>query len=193
MTVSPEEARKALAEITEARGTAERVQRYGDAAPFMMLWGSIWLIANVASQFSAVLGRSVWRAGLIVGTIITLLLIVSQSRRRGARMRQAGEDPRVFGRRMGLIGAALFVFIIGSAFILGPLDARRTNAFISLFWASIYMGAGAWVGLRLVITGAVTAAATLFGFLAIHQYFPLWMGIVAGGGLIVGGWWLRRI
>ena len=55
------------------------------------------------------------------------------------------------------------------------------------------MAGGVWVGWRLLVIGAVIAAAILFGYLALDQYYHLWIGTVAGGGLILGGLWLRKI
>jgi hypothetical protein len=49
------------------------------------------------------------------------------------------------------------------------------------------------VGLRLFTIGAVTAAAIVFGYLVLQEHYFLWMGLVAGGGLIAGGLWLRKL
>ena len=39
----------------------------------------------------------------------------------------------------------------------------------------------------------VVSALTLIGFFYIGEAFPLWMAFVNGGGLILGGLWMRRI
>ncbi len=41
--------------------------------------------------------------------------------------------------------------------------------------------------------GLGISALTLIGFFSIGEAFPLWMAFVNGGGLILGGLWMRRI
>lgn len=193
MTLSRDEAAEALAEITEARRRVNRAHGYADAAPFFLLWGAIWLAANLATEFAPRFGGAAWLAGLAIGTPVTLYLAITHARRRGERIRQAGGDPKVVGLRLGLSQAVLMAFFACTVVILGPLDDRQTDAFISLFWASAYMAAGVWIGFRLLFIGAATAAAIVFGYLVLDQHFYLWMGLVAGGGLIAGGLWLRKV
>ncbi len=92
-----------------------------------------------------------------------------------------------------MLGLAICCYFPVMYVVLGPLAARQTNAFISLFWAFAYMFAGAWVGWRLFAIGAVAAAAVVFGYLAIGAHYYLWMAACGGGTLIAGGLWLRKI
>ncbi|TQF39737.1 hypothetical protein UNPF46_12005 [Bradyrhizobium sp. UNPF46] len=41
--------------------------------------------------------------------------------------------------------------------------------------------------------GLGVTALTLIGYVYIGEAFPLWMAFVNGGGLILGGLWMRRI
>jgi hypothetical protein len=45
----------------------------------------------------------------------------------------------------------------------------------------------------MVLAGVVVAALTLIGFFGLPQYFLLWMAVVGGGALILGGFWLRSV
>ena len=55
-----------------------------------------------------------------------------------------------------------------------------------------YALAGIWFGIAFVAIGLGITALTLIGFFYIGEVFPLWMAFVNGGGLIVGGLWMRR-
>lgn len=43
-----------------------------------------------------------------------------------------------------------------------------------------------------MVFGVAITALTLIGYFFIGEAFPLWMGFVNGGGLILGGLWMRR-
>jgi hypothetical protein len=51
---------------------------------------------------------------------------------------------------------------------------------------------GLWVGPALVAIGLSIAALTLIGYVYADQWFDLWMAVVNGGGLVLGGLWMRR-
>ncbi len=102
-------------------------------------------------------------------------------------------DKRTVARRVITIGLAMWAYFPAMLLIVGPLSPRQVNAFISLFWALTYMVAGAWIGLRLTIIGAVTAVAIVVGYVFVKEHFPLWMAVFGGGSLILAGLWLRKI
>jgi hypothetical protein len=99
----------------------------------------------------------------------------------------------VIGRRASLTGVAVLGFFPAMLSVLAPLEPMQGNAFISLFWAFAYMVGGAWLGLRLFITGAVTAVAVLVGYFLLKEHYYLWMAACGGGSLILGGLWLRKL
>ena len=74
MTMDRDEAEKALAEIRDARGRADRARSYADASPFFILWGLIWLVANVVTGLAPELSGPAWLAGLAIGSVATYWL-----------------------------------------------------------------------------------------------------------------------
>jgi len=193
MQISRDEAAQALSDINDARSRVDKLHGYGDAAPFFMLWGLIWLVANSTTQFAPVLADMAWLAGILIGTTVTIALATLQAKQRGARdLSQRGQSAQV-AIRMGVSQGVILAFFVALMTIVWPLDARQFNALISLFWACTYMGVGVWIGMRLFWIGAITAVAILFGYFNIEQYYSLWMGIAGGGSLIAGGLWLRRV
>ena len=192
MNVSRDEAQRALDEIGRADTRMSQLSTYADISPMIVLWGLIWLAANAITEFRPELAGRAWLVGIVIGTPLTVFFTVRQARRRGARIRQAGGDPRALGNRFALVGAIGFAFFASMMTIVGPLNARQGDAFISLFFAFAYAIGGIWGGWRLILVGAVTAAAVVFGYLVLKEHFFLWMGVVGGGALIVGGLWLRK-
>jgi hypothetical protein len=55
-----------------------------------------------------------------------------------------------------------------------------------------YTIAGLWVGYAFVAIGGAITVLTLIGYFFIGTAFDLWMAFVNGGGLILGGLWMRR-
>jgi hypothetical protein len=49
-----------------------------------------------------------------------------------------------------------------------------------------------WVGHAFVAIGLSISALTLIGYFFIGDAFDLWMALVNGGGLVLGGLWMRR-
>ena len=193
MNVTRDEATQALKEIGRAGSRMTQLSNYADLAPMLLLWGLIWLTANMVTEFRPTLSGPAWLTGMVVGSPLTLFFTIRQARRSGARIRPAGGDPKRLGNRFALLGATAFGFFISVLIIVGPLNPRQQDAFISLFFASAYAIGGVWGGWRLIAIGAATAAAVLFGYLMPAQHFFLWMGLVGGGALIAGGLWLRKV
>jgi hypothetical protein len=193
MSISRDEAAAALGEIEQAGGRARTVQMYSAAAPFLILWGCIWLFANATVDLAPPWGGRAWMAGLVVGTVLTLYWTIRNSLTWKHRYPMSGHERAAIGRRASLLGVTLVSFFPAMLAVAGPLSGRQVNALISLLWAFVYMAAGAFIGWRLFAIGVVTAAAILFGYFFLHTHYGLWMAIVGGGALIAGGLWLRKI
>ena len=193
MNVTRDEAARALEEIGEAGSRMNRLGLYADLAPNFMLWGTIWFAANLITEFWPGYANLAWLIGsLLIGTPLTIYFTVRQGRRSGARMRQAGVDPKALGGRMALLGAIVWGFFASIVAVTAPLNGRQVDAFISLFFAFAYAIGGIWGGWRLMAIGLIAAAAVLFGYFALQQHFYLWMAVVGGGALFAGGLWLRK-
>ena len=55
-----------------------------------------------------------------------------------------------------------------------------------------YTIAGLWFGRAYVVIGVGITALTLIGYFFIGDWFKPWMAVVNGGGLVLGGLWMRR-
>jgi hypothetical protein len=55
-----------------------------------------------------------------------------------------------------------------------------------------YVMTGFWFGRVFVVIGMSVIALTLLGYFLAGPWFTLWMAVVNGGGLLLGGLWMRR-
>ena len=189
MNVTREEAAQAPNDINRASDRIVQLKGYHHGAPFFIIWGFVWLIANTASQFMPDQRNLIWGPAVLAGMVISAVIGVMQSRRMAAG--SANTINASIGRRIGLTSGIMLVFIFVITWIANPDSSRDVNTIISIFFPFIYMAAGVWAGWRLFAIGFVTAAAILAGYLWVQDYFDLWMGVFAGGSLIAGGIWLR--
>lgn len=98
-----------------------------------------------------------------------------------------------FDIRIVLVFALFFAFGNICTNVLGHFGPRELGAFWPIYFMLFYTLAGLWFGYAFVAIGLSITALTLIGFFYIGEPFPLWMAFVNGGGLILGGLWMRRI
>jgi hypothetical protein len=184
VNISKDDATRALAEITAAGASSARWQHYRRFAPYLIMWGSIWVVANSVTDLHPAAGGLTWLVLSVLGSIGSFWLGASSSR----------TEARGRGHwRWGLCFALILGFFVANFAILPQLSARQQSAYISLFWAFLYAVTGAWLGLRLLLIGLATVALILVGYFLVDAHFFLYMGVVTGSSLILGGLWLRRI
>jgi hypothetical protein len=182
MPLSAAEAAETLRNIDLTARRSSNVYGYQAAAPHLMLWGVIWALGYSVTYLKA--GWNVSWIVLIVAGMIGSFWI-------GARMKPAGKD---YDWRFGATALAVFLFIFAIFAIMPPHSSAQTGAFFPILVALFYSLIGIWTrGPRILITGIAIAVLTLVGFFFLQVYFPLWMAAVGGGGLILGGFWLRKV
>lgn len=189
MTVTRDEAAKALADIGKATDKVVELKGYHQGAPHFIVWGFVWLIANSITQFYPQYAMIAWISLLACGMVASTALSILQAR--NAQPGAATSLPPGMSRKMGMMSGTIFAFIFCMMWIAQPDTNRQANAMISILFPFLYMCAGIWAGWRLFAIGFVTAAAILFGYFYVKDWFDLWMAVFAGGSLIAGGLWLR--
>ncbi len=178
MPLSPSEAEDTLRDISKTEQRSSNLYGYRTASPHLFLWGAIWAVAYSVNYF-----RPAWVA-------LWLVLVpagIIGSAWLGRRAKASGAD-----WRYGATAVAVFLFISALFAILPPRSDAQVSAFFPILVALFYMLIGIWTrGARMIIAGLAIGALTLFGFFWLPAYFLLWMAVVGGGGLILGGFWLR--
>lgn len=174
-----------LLDVAQAERRTSQALVYGRSGSTLILWGVATAAAYSATQFqpdwAGYIWPIVWCAGF-VGTFV-LLSRGKSNAHGGARALQA---------RLLAAQAALFAFGFATIALLGPLDARQMDAFWPLLFMLGYVLAGLWVGRFFIVCGLAIGALTLTGYWLSGPWFSLWMAVVNGGALIVGGLWLKR-
>lgn len=194
MVISKEEAVKALSDIDSAKRRTHSMQLYRHLAPHLVLWGFIWLVANCVTELSPQNAAAVWN-GLTWAGAITSMWIGYRSRYYHLADKCAGETHMNRERGLRILGTSLVTlgFFISVFTILPQLNPKQINAFISLFWGAYYAIIGIWTGLRMLAVGVLITLSILIAYFVIPDHYFLWMGLVTGSLLILGGAWLRRV
>ena len=179
MSLSQQDASAALHDIEAAEARSAMLRDYRHASPHLIGWGVLWVIGYGLNDLFPMHGGAIWSVVVPVGLIADLAAM------RGARRDEAW---RIFAA----IGA-VSVFVVALVFVMAPVSGRQVATVIPLFVALLYVLRGIWVGPRYIVAGLAIAALTLAGFWFIGRYFSLYMAVVGGGALILGGLWLRRV
>jgi hypothetical protein len=95
--------------------------------------------------------------------------------------------------RLPLMFLLFFAFGYLCTNVLGHFGPRQLGAFWPIYFMLFYALAGLWFGYAFIAISLAITALTLIGYFYIGEAFPLWMAFVNGGGLILGGLWMRRI
>jgi len=182
MTLSRGEAESTLRDISKTERRSSNLFGYRFGAPHLFLWGAIWMIAYGATYLRPE-WSIVWPILIVVGVIGSFWL--------SWRAKSARAD--TFGWRYGATLVAVFLFVGALFAILPPHRDAQVAAFFPILVALFYLLIGIWTrGVRMVVLGLAVGALTLFGYFDLPAYFLLWMAVVGGGGLILGGFWLRH-
>lgn len=193
MNISREEASNSLKEIGVAHQRSAMLQNYQHFAPHMLIWGIVWMIANSLCDFYPERAGQIWPVLSIVGVLVSLS---SRARGRaqppGAMCTATPGNPLSQGWRWALSGVTLFGFFMATFAVMPARSSLQATAFISLFFMFAYMIYGALAGLRVFFVGLIATIAILYGYFSLAQHQFLWLGLCAGGALIVGALWVRK-
>jgi hypothetical protein len=181
MPISPQEAADALKDITRTERRTVSAMGYQMAWPHLMIWGVIWTIGYGAMALG-VTWDGLWGVLSLIGTVGSFAVGYGMSHKR---------DKPFDGRYLATF-LAIFAFVTALFLILPPKSDAQFGAFFPILVALYYALIGIWTrGLRMLILGALLAVLTLAAFLYFRQHFMPIMTFVGGGGLILGGLWLR--
>lgn len=182
MSIESHEAAAALDDIESIVRRVRQSRIYNLASLIVIMWGALVLAGNLATWLSPRTAGYSWTAVYVVGIAGSIAISAFQHARFGIR---------TFRTRML---AALLLLIAFGLFVcwLGHFTPRQQGTFWSIYFMLFYSIAGLWAGWAFVAIGLGITALTLIGYFFVGPWFDLWMAVVNGGGLILGGLWMRR-
>ncbi|MEO6843104.1 MAG: hypothetical protein ABI192_20360 [Bradyrhizobium sp.] len=183
--IDSKEASEALSDIDEMVRRVRQSRTYELASLIMILWGVLVFAGNVATWLWPWQGYQIWISVDVVGILGTLATGAFTYPRTGVR---------TFNVQM-LVAYLLFLaFGYFCSTVLGHFTPRQQGTFWPVYFMLFYSIAGLWFGYAFIAIGICITVLTLIGYFYIGGLaFLLWMAFVNGGGLILGGLWMRRI
>jgi hypothetical protein len=183
-TIQPEAAAEALKAAGEAGRRAAAAMDYYRIGRRLVVWGVVWLVVNVAGAVRApVDGTIAWPAVMLAGLLACLVLDIRAAS--GARgWRHAAETLA--------LNLALAVFIVSLQFVIPQPTLIQVETLLTLVLGLVYIVIGLSIGWRLMAFGLALMAAVIAGSVWAPEQFFVWMAAAGGGGLILGGLWLRK-
>ena len=180
--IDSQQASEALAEIDDIVQRVRQSQIYELASLAAIWWGALVFAGNVATWLWPRYGGYTWISVDVAGLIGMFAVSLHRSR----------AQLHTFDVRTFLTLVLFFVFGFFCANLLGHFTPRQQSTFWPIYFMLFYTTAGLWFGYAFVAIGLGITALTLIGYFYIGEAFPLWMAFVNGGGLILGGLWMRR-
>ncbi|MFO1111498.1 MAG: hypothetical protein U1E61_20180 [Bradyrhizobium sp.] len=180
--IDSREATEALAEIDDMVRRVRQSRIYELASQLMVMWGALvfagYLLTWLAPRYAGIGWIAVYVIGLAGWAAFSAI-------------NRPTSGVRSFDLKFLLAFAMFLAFGIFCCW-LGRFDPRQLSAFWPVYFMLFYSIAGLWFGYAFIAIGLAVIALTLAGYFWIGGAFDLWMAFVNGGGLILGGLWMRR-
>ena len=182
--IDSQQASAALNDINDVVHRVRQSRIYEIASLIIMLWGVLVFIGYIANYLWPQQGYTIWTivdlGGLIISSAVGFLV-----------NRRSGDGN--FPIRSTISFVIIGLFGLYCTILLGHFGPRQMIVFWTLYGMMFYAIAGLWFGYAFIVIAACTTALTLISYNYAGPAFLLWMAVAHGGGLIVGGLWMRRI
>jgi predicted neutral ceramidase superfamily lipid hydrolase len=183
MSIDVHEATAALDDIDTMRRRVRQSRIYRKTSAIIAVWGGLTFIGYVATYAAPRLAIVAWPLVYTVGVGATLLIGVA-------------DRDKAKSRALEIKLLAAFVILVAFGLLWSRCFAHFPPRALSAFWPTYFMLAytlaGLWLGAAFMVIGLGVTALTVLGFLVAGDVFDLWMAVVNGGGLVLGGLWMRR-
>jgi uncharacterized membrane protein len=181
--IDPKEAASALSDINEMANRVRQSTIYNLASLMLIMWGALVFAGHIVAHFYPRSALLIWLAVTVLGTTGSFAISAATRARTGVST--------VDGRAL-----AAFLLFLGFGYLwtlgLGHFTPRQMDTFWPIYFMLVYTMVGLWVGVAFVAIGLGISALTLIGYFFIGDWFHVWMAVVNGGGLMLGGLWMRR-
>ena len=181
--IDSQQASEALAEINEMTRRVRQSRIYNVASLMLIMWGALVFAGYFGSFWLPRYAAYFWIAANVAGVAGSFAISALGYPKTGIR---------TFDVRMLIALVLFFAFGFLCTSVLGHFTPRQMGAFWPIYFMLLYIIAGLWVGRAFVAIGLGISGLALVGYFFIGDWFELWMAFVDGGGLMLGGLWMRR-
>lgn len=184
MNITPGEAANALADIEGAERRTLTRRGYRIAGPILILWGVIWVAGYGAmGVVSGAAWGWMWLGLDLVGGVGTAVLAL--------RGRTAFPGARTHVALSFLYALAIVAMVAATYAVLQPTRPEAFMTYPAIMVGFAYVLFGLMRMPRMALVGATVFVLSLIGFYFVESCLTYWLAGVVGGGLIMGGVWLR--
>ncbi|MEO9130754.1 MAG: hypothetical protein ABI240_06055 [Sphingomonas sp.] len=184
-------------EAVESLRDVERVSRrtnvagaYSVASPHLILWGLVWVMGYTGCGLTAPEQWGwVWLPCIVAGSIASAVL-GRRATRSGTAKAGGSANPNL----RSLLMALIIMLFMGSVYLVfKPTSTLPYLVFPALIMALTYALIGTFGLPRFTWIGAGVFVTVMLGYLLAPALMPFWLAAAGGGGLILGGLWMRTI
>lgn len=196
MVISSTEAAEALRDIAKTARRTRVSSAYHIASPHLILWGLIWVVGYTGSGLTPPdKWGLVWLPLIALGVVAAIILGMRSGAASAAARGDAGSGGAGFSAgRATTLALAIGLFIGAVYYVFAPVSPLPYLVFPALITALIYVLLGGLMGLpRYTAIGAIMFLVTMAGFIWAKPFLPFWIAAAGGGGLILGGLWMRKV
>jgi hypothetical protein len=187
--ISDEDARRALGEVAQVERRSMLAGTYSQASGHLLIAGLAWAIGFAAIGLTPL--EQWWKISLAVSVVTLAASYVLAWR--NARRRAAEPASRALTAAQGLwLTLICTIFIIATDTLFHPVVVLPYLVLPAYVMAFVYALAGALAMPRMLWIGAGIFAVTTAGLVIAPQAIAFWIAAAGGGGLILGGLWLRK-
>ena len=181
--IDPKEAASALSDIDEMARRIRQSRIYNLASLMLIMWGALVFAGYLGSFLLPRYAGYIWVAVNVAGVAGSFAISALTYPKSGVR---------TFDFRTLIAFLLFFAFGFLCTSLLGQFTPRQMGTFWPIYFMLLYIIAGLWFGHAFVAIGLSISALTLVGYFWVGDWFDLWMAFVDGGGLMLGGFWMRR-
>lgn len=188
MTISKAEAVSALMDIQQVQRKTAVTVGHELASPHLIVWGAVWTLGFIAG---GMLPPQQW--GFAWLPLITLGATASFSLGLRTGVQRPGTRSKAAVWRTLLITIVMTAILLFVGAVVGPLSPRSYTVLPALVLGSTYTIIGLTTLPRLAWIGITIVGSSMAGFWLAGPALPFWVAGTGGGGLVLGGLWLRRV
>ena len=182
-SIDPKEAASALSDIESIVRRVRQSRIYNLASLMLIMWGALVFAGYLGSFLLPRYAGYIWIAVNVAGVAGSFAISALTYPKSGVR---------TFDFRMLIAFLLFFAFGFLCTSVLGNFTPRQMSTFWPIYFMLLYIIAGLWIGHAFVAIGLSISALALVGYFWVGDWFDLWMAFVDGGGLMLGGLWMRR-